>query len=373
MNAVPPAVPTTQGVGRRRRRFPMGGWECSLLVLLIIVTTGFSLGVPGFFDDVSGFLGMTGNFLPFGLVALGLSLVIFTGGIDLSVGATASLAAVVAAQLWATLGVNIWVAAGLGVVLGGALGAINATVIVWLRIEPLIATLATSFIYTSVAVAVAGDSPPSGFPDAFNALGAGAIEFGSFHLPWQLVLFIPLAAIFWLLVSRSAFGRKLVTIGYNAEAARYSGIRVPRVLAAAYIISGMTAALAGIVLSAYYSAARADMGDVLLLTTIAMVVLGGVSIFGGEGSMGGVIIAVLLLGFLRQGMLIAGFSDMVTSMLTGAILIGSIAIRNIFSSRVGGIGKRLLALVRRPPVVASDDVIRTDAASASTVTPRRES
>jgi ribose/xylose/arabinose/galactoside ABC-type transport system permease subunit len=345
---------------RRRRLFSMGGWELSLLVLLIIVTTSFGLGVPGFFDNLSGFLAMTSNFLPFGIVALGLSLVIFTGGIDLSVGATASLAAVVAAQLWATMGLNIWVASLLGLAMGGLLGGINAAVIVLLRIEPLIATLATSFIYTSAAVAVAGDSPPSGFPDAFNNMGSGAMAWGSFQFPYQLLIFIPLAVVFWLLVTRSAFGRKLVTVGYNSEAARYSGIRVPRVLTAAYVISGMMAALAGLVLSAYYSAARADMGDVLLLTTIAMVVLGGVSIFGGEGRMGGVIVAVLLLGLLRQGMLIAGFSDMVTSMLTGAILIGSIAIRNIFSTRVGGFGKRLLALIRRP-AIAGPDATRHDA------------
>jgi AI-2 transport system permease protein/rhamnose transport system permease protein len=354
-----------------RRRWPLGGWELSLLVLLVAVVAGFGVVVPGFFDDVSGFLAMSGNFLPFGIVALGLSLVIFTGGIDLSVGATASLAAVVATQLWATLGMNIWLAAVLGVLLGGALGAINAAVIVWLRVEPLIATLATSFIYTSAAVSVAGDSPPSGFPDAFNALGAGALDLGIVQVPWQLVLFIPLAIVFWLLVSRSAFGRKLVTIGYNSEAARYSGIRVPRVLVAAYVISGAMAALAGLVLSAYYSAARADMGDVLLLTTIAMVVLGGVSIFGGEGRMGGVIVAVLLLGFLRQGMLIAGFSDMLTSMLTGAILIASIAIRNIFSTRVGGFGKRLLALVRRPP--PADETTHHDATPASIGSNGRES
>ena len=338
----------------------MSAWERSLLILLVIVTTGFGLEVPGFFDDISGFLSMTSNFLPFGIVALGLSLVIFTGGIDLSVGATASLAAVIAAQLWATMGLNIWVASLIGLAVGGVLGGINAAVIVFLRVEPLIATLATSFIYTSAAVAVAGDAPPSGFPDAFNSLGSGALGLGHFQLPYQLLLFLPLAVLFWLLVGRSAFGRKLVTVGYNSEAARYSGIRVPRVLAAAYVISGMMAALAGLVLSAYYSAARADMGDVLLLTTIAMVVLGGVSIFGGEGSMGGVIVAVLLLGLLRQGMLIAGFSDMVTSMLTGAILIGSIAVRNLFSSRAGGFGRRLLAFVRRPAVAATD-ITRHDA------------
>jgi AI-2 transport system permease protein/rhamnose transport system permease protein len=353
MESRPVASANTVKPFNRRRLLPMGGWEASLLALLVAVVAGFGLGVPGFFDNLSGFLGMTGNFLPFGLVALGLSLVIFTGGIDLSVGATASLAAVVAAQLWARYGLDIWAAGLLGLLLGAVLGALNAAVIVRLKIEPLIATLATSFIYGSTAVAVAGDSPPSGFPDAFNALGAGAFAVGSLQVPWQLLLFVPLAALFWLLLARSAFGRKLVTLGYNSEAARYSGIRVERVLAAAYVLSGAMAALAGLVLAAYYSAARPDMGDVLLLTTIAMVVLGGVSIFGGEGSMLGVILAVLLLGFLRQGMLIAGFSDMVTTMLTGAILIVSIAVKNLFNRRGGSFGQRLRARLRRAAPGAS--------------------
>jgi AI-2 transport system permease protein len=122
-------------------------------------------------------------------------------------------------------------------------------------------------------------------------------------------------------------------VGYSAEAARYSGIRVGRVVTAAYVISGIMAAMSGIVLASYYSAVRPDMGDVLLLTTITMVVLGGVSIFGGDGTIFGVVIAVLLLGFIRQGMLIAGFSDMVTSMFTGAILLTSIAIKNLINPR----------------------------------------
>ena len=212
-------------------------------------------------------------------------------------------------------------------------------IIVRLGVEPLIATLGTSFIYTSAAVAAAGNAPPSGFPDAFNALGSQALGVAGVAnlLPFQLLLFAGLVVAFWLLVGRSAFGRKLVTVGYNVEAARYSGIRVNRILVAAYVISGAMASLAGLVLAAYYDAVRPDMGDVLLLTTITMVVLGGVSIFGGEGTIPGVVLAVLLLGFLRQGMLIAGFSDMVTTMLTGAILLASIAIKNLANPRGGGL------------------------------------
>ena len=263
-------------------------------------------------------------------MAFGLATVILTGGIDLSVGATAGLSAIVMAELWSGLGVSIWLAAIVGVACGALLGAVNGLIITRLRTEPLIATLATSFIISSMATALAGDSPPSGFPDAFNAVGAGA--FGI--VPVQIVLFAGFAALFIALLGYSTFGRKVAMIGYNADAARYSGVRVARVVVGAYVISGTMSAIAGIVLASYYSAVRPDMGDVLLLSTITMVVLGGVSIFGGEGSVTGVVIAVLLLGFLRQGMLIAGFSDMVTTMLTGAILLGAIAARNLSAGAV---------------------------------------
>ncbi len=322
----------------RRSRLPLDGWERSLIVLLVLLVAGLIAVVPGFYSGFGSFLALSENFLPFGLVALGLSTVILTGGIDLSVGATAGLSAIVMAELWSGLHLSIWLAAGIGVLAGAMLGAVNGLIITRLRVEPLIATLATSFIYGSLAVALAGDTPPSGFPDGFTRLGTGAI--GDL-LPYQILLFALLSLLFGLAMSRSKFGRKIVMIGYNPDAARWSGVRVDCILVAAYVLSGSMAALAGIVLAAYYSAVRADMGDVLLLTTITIVVLGGVSIFGGEGSIVGVVIAVLVLGFLRQGMLIAGFSDMLTTMLTGAILLGAIAIKNM----LGGGG--LTPLLRR--------------------------
>ena len=305
-------------------------WERALLILLVAIVAGLSFGVPGFFDGVGSFLALTENFLPFGLVALGLTTVILTGGIDLSVGATAGLAAVVMAELWSAFHLSIWLAAIAGIAIGGFAGAINGLIITRLRVEPLIATLATSFIFSSTATAIAGQSPPSGFPDAFNAVGAGTIVG---PIPVQLVLFAACAILFVAILHGTGFGRRVIMIGHNQAAARYSGVRVERILLAAYVISGTMAGVTGIVLAAYYSAVRADMGDLLLLSTITTVVLGGVSIFGGEGNVGGVVIAVLLLGFLRQGMLIAGLSDMVTTMVTGAVLLSAIAVRNLLAGR----------------------------------------
>ncbi|RYB02343.1 ABC transporter permease [Lichenibacterium ramalinae] len=338
---------------RNRRRLPVGGWELALTGLLAAVVVGFGAAAPGFYTGPASLLGLTENFLPFGLVALGLSLVILTGGIDLSVGAVASLSAVLAAQLWSRFGVDIWAAAAVGVALGGVLGLVNAGVILRLGIEPLIATLGTSFLYGSAAVAAAGAEPPSGFPGGFTALGTGTVD-GVLPaslaglVPIQLVVFAAFAVLFSALVARSPFGRVLVMVGYSPDAARYSGIRTGRVLVTAYAVSGAMASLAGLVLASYYDAVRPDMGDVLLLTAITMVVLGGVSIFGGEGTVAGVVVSVLVLGFLRQGMLIAGFSDMVTTMLTGAILLASIAVKNLFNRRGTGLANQIWAMIRRP-------------------------
>lgn len=328
------------------KRFKLlGGWETALAVVLVLILIGFSYAIPGFFESFGGLIEITQYFLPFGLVAMGLAVVILSGGIDLSVGSTAALSALLMAQLWASFGLDIWLSAAIALAFGGLLGFVNGLIVTKLKVEPLIATLSTSFIYGSMATAVGGDAPPSGFPDAFNALGSGTLD-ATGLVPWQLVLFAALALATILLVGHTGFGRKVVMIGYNVGVARYSGISVNRVLIACYALSGFTAALAGLVLAAYYSAARPAMGDQLLLSTLTMVVLGGISIFGGAGSIIGVVLAVLVLGFLRQGLLFWGYSDMVTTMVTGVILLGSIATKNVFSGR-GGLFVQIRARLNR--------------------------
>jgi ribose/xylose/arabinose/galactoside ABC-type transport system permease subunit len=323
-------------------KFPWFGqaWDRALAVILIILFGGFCIFTPGFYAGFQGTLAITEEFLPFGFVALGLSVVILTGGIDLSVGSISALSAVIMAILIKSYGVNIWLAVAVAVGIGGGLGWLNGLIITRLRIEPLIATLATNFIYASVATALAGASPPYGFGDAFGELGTGAL---AGWVPVQLVVFVVMAIGFATLMTRTGFGRRIVMIGYNRDAAHYAGVPVAAVQRRAYALSGFTAAFAGIVLASYYDAVRPDMGDILLLTSITMVVLGGVSIFGGEGGILGVTLGVMILGVLRQGMLIEGFSDMVTTMLTGAILLTSIALKNLFSNRGFGLG----ALFRR--------------------------
>jgi ribose/xylose/arabinose/galactoside ABC-type transport system permease subunit len=324
------------------RFLPREAWDRTLAIILIVLLLAFCTLIPGFYAGFSGTLAITEQFLPFGFVAIGLAVVILTGGIDLSVGAIASLSAVIMAILTKSAGLDIWLASLIALIIGAGLGWLNGIVITRLRIEPLIATLATSFIYSSVATALAGASPPYGFGKQFAVLGSGTI---AGILPVQLLMFIVIAVGFSILITRTGFGRRIIMVGYNRDAAHYAGVAVPDLLRKVYGISGFMAAFAGIVLASYYDAVRPDMGNILLLTAITMVVLGGVSIFGGEGGILGVALGVLILGVLRQGMLIAGFSDMVTTMLTGGILLVSIAAKNLLSDRGFGYGAALLRLL----------------------------
>ena len=321
------------------RWLPGDGWERALAVILIALLIGFCVFVPGFYYGFAGTLEIAEQFLPFGFVAIGLAVVILTGGIDLSVGAIASLSAVVMAVLTKSLGINIFLTSLVALAAGIGLGWLNGLIITRLRVAPLIATLGTSFIYASLATALAGPSPPYGFGAAFAQIGTGMI---AGLVPVPLVIFVLFAAALHFLISRTGFGRRIVMIGYNRDAAHYAGVGVPQTLRRAYAISGFMAAFAGIVLASYNDAARPDMGNVLLLTAITMAVLGGISIFGGEGGILGVALGVMIIGVLRQGMLIAGLSDMVTTMLTGAILLVSIAAKNMLSGN--GVGRWALWL-----------------------------
>lgn len=324
------------------RLLPDRAWDRALALILVVMVVAFIGLIPGFYAGFAGTLAVTEQFVPFGLVALGLSVVILTGGIDLSVGSIASLTAVIMAVLTKSFGFEIWMASLIAIVAGTVIGWLNGALITWMRIEPLIATLATSFIYTSIATALAGPAPPYGFSKGFALLGTGVVG----PLPVQLLLFVAIASALRVLIARTGFGRRVIMVGYNRDAARYAGVDVPALLRRVYAISGMLAAFAGIVLASYYDAVRPNMGAILLLTAVAMVVLGGISIFGGEGSILGVALSVMIIGVLRQGMLIGGYSDMVTTMVTGAILLISIAAKNLLSDRGHGFGARLISLFR---------------------------
>ncbi len=321
-------------------------WVVTVTVLLVALLGYFYFAVPDFRGlGASGILALSEQFLFTGLIALGEALVIFAGEIDLSTGAMASLSGIVMAALWQQ-GLNIWLAVVVALVVSALGGAVNGLFVTRFGINSLLVTLGTQFIFSSVATAVGGNSPPYNFPKSFvNLAGTGTVG----PIPNQLIGFAVIAAAVWLLVARARYGRGLVLIGYNRAASRYSGVNVQRTLFGAFVLCGLLAGVAGIFVSGYYNAARDDIGDSLLLPAITVVVLGGVDIFGGRGRMSGVIVAVFLLGILNQGLLIRGNSSLTATMVEGVVLVLCLILKIALDRRAG---VRLRELLHRRFAVA---------------------
>ena len=314
-------------------------WVVAVAVLLVALLAYFCLAVPNFRElGVSGIFALSKQFLFIGLIALGEAMVIFAGEIDLSTGAMASLSGIVMATLWQH-GLNIWLAVVVALLAAALGGAINGLLVTRFGIYSLLVTLGTQFIFGSVATAVGGNTPPYNFPNSFvDFAGTGTVG----PIPDQLIIYAVIAAFVWLLVTRTRYGRGLVLIGYNRAASRYAGVNVQRTLFTAFVASGLLAGMAGIFVSGFYNAARDDIGDSLLLPAITVVVLGGIDIFGGKGRMSGVIIAAFLLGFLNQGLLIAGQSSLTATMIEGIVLVLCLVMKIALDHRAGVHLKELL-------------------------------
>jgi ribose/xylose/arabinose/galactoside ABC-type transport system permease subunit len=265
-----------------------------------------------------------------GLLALALTPVIITGGIDLSVGSLLGLAAVVMGAAFRNLGLPMGWAALLAVAVGATGGGLNAVLIGRLKIPPLIVTLGTFSLFRGLAEGLTGGVVSySNFPGAFLFLGQGS--FGP--VPAQLLALIVAAGLVWLLVHRMAIGRSLRAIGYSPEGARYAGIPVQRRLVLVYVLSGLAAGLAAVIYVARLGQAKADAGTGFELVAITAVVLGGTSIFGGSGTVHGTLLGLVALALLQNGLRLSDQPTELAGILTGVLLLGAIGARSFFSER----------------------------------------
>lgn len=260
------------------------------------------------------------------LVALPMTLIIITGGIDLSVGSVFGLSAIVLGFLWQDSGWSLELAIAAALLCGVIGGAINGFFIVRIGVPPLITTLATLALWRGVALGISQARSARGFPDWFLQIGRG--DFLGF--PWQIYILLIGIVFTWLLLSRTTFGRSLYAMGNNELAARFAGIPVNRNKWLIYIYSGFAAALAAVVFVSRVTTTRSDMGTGMELDVIAAVVLGGTSIFGGVGSIGGTLLGLILIQVLKNGLLLAGVRGDATSVLIGLVLIAAILLNNFF-------------------------------------------
>ena len=256
-----------------------------------------------------------------GLLALALTPVIVTGGIDLSVGSLLGLSAVVFGKLWRDAGLPPVFAAAGTLAVGAAAGYLNGLLITRLRIPPLIVTLGSFSLFRGLAEGLTrGVDNFTNFPAGYLFLGQGYIG----PIPAQLPILILAALGFWALLHRSTVGRALCAIGFSPEGARHAGIRVERRITLAYVLSGRMAALAAIIYVARVGQAKADAGMGYELLAITAVVLGGTSIFGGRGSIIGTIIGLFAIAILQNGLRLADLPPELAGILTGLLLLAAI-------------------------------------------------
>jgi rhamnose transport system permease protein len=270
-----------------------------------------------------------------GLLAMVMTPVILTGGIDLSVGSLLGLCAIFFGKLWRDAGLPPALAAFCTLLIGAAGGALNAWFITRLRLPPLIVTLGSFSLFRGLAEAITrGVDNFTNFPESYLFLGQGYM-LGV--VPAQLPVFAAGAIGIWLLVHRTTFGRSFRAIGFSPEGALYAGIPVNRRLALAYVLAGAVASLAALVYVARVGQAKADAGTGYELLAITAVVLGGASIFGGTGTVHGTLLGVAVLAVLKIGLTLSDQPSELAGILTGvlllAVLTGEALIKKLSSRR----------------------------------------
>ena len=258
-----------------------------------------------------------------GLLALVMTPIILTGGIDLSVGSMLGLCAVVFGKLWRDAGLPPGIAAACALLIGAAGGGLNALLITRLNLPPLIVTLGSFSLFRGLAEALTrGVDNFTNFPKAYLFLGHGYLLN---TVPAQLPILASIAIGMWLLVHRTTFGRSFRAIGFSFEGARYAGIPVEKRLTLAYMLSGVVSALAALIYVARVGQAKADAGTGYELLAITAVVLGGASIFGGTGTVHGSLLGVLVLAVLKTGLTLSDQPSELAGILTGGLLLGVLA------------------------------------------------
>ena len=283
-----------------------------------------------------------------GLLAVALTPILITGGIDLSVGSTIGLTAVLFGVMTQTAHLPVMVAVLLSLLLGVAAGALNAALIAGLRLPALIVTLGTFSLYRGIAEGITrGAVSFTGYPASFLHFGQGYFWR---VVPVQLPVFILLVVAYGVLLHRSVIGRSLYAIGFNAEGARYAGLPVRRRLALIYVLSGLVASLAAIIYVAHLGLAKSDLGTGYELQAIAAVVLGGTSVFGGRGTIFGSMLGLFFLSVLQNGMHLMALPSEMYGVLTGALLLLIVSAERLRTRAAQSSKGGSAALKRRPMI-----------------------
>jgi len=291
-----------------------------VIVVLSLLIGIFSLLSPAFLT-VTNIINIARQVSMLGIVSVGVTFVMISGGMDLSVGAQVSLVGMISAWSMLHMGISPVLAAFLGIFTGVFLGFLNGFIAIRMKIHPLIVTLASMTIFRGISYIICGGLPIFGFPESFTVLGQGYL--GVIPIP---VIVLVLAVILGSFILNSTyFGRYFYAMGGNEEAARLSGISINKLKVAVYTISGFFAGISGVILLSRVNSAQPNAATGYEFDVMTAAVLGGISIKGGEGKIIGVFIGVLIMGVLSNGLILMNVGDYYQNVIKGLVLILAVA------------------------------------------------
>jgi rhamnose transport system permease protein len=309
----------------RRWIASLARWETLLaIVLIILIWVGATLSPV--FLTTRNFANLIAAVIEVAIMSLPMALIVIAGEIDLSVEAMVGLSVSILGFLYAA-GVPIEVAIPIVLVVGALGGLLNGVLVTRLGLPSLVVTLGTLALYRGLALVVLGSRGVSAFPEWFTTFGFGTVP--GLPIPWPFVIYLFLAIVLGLLLHRTWIGREIFAIGKNQAASRFSGVEVARIKLWLFVLSGTVAALAGTILTARFASARADVGVGLTLVVITIVLLGGIDIFGGRGTIPGVILAFFTLAVLGNALRLANVSSDIQSIAVGLLLIVSVVVPSV--------------------------------------------
>ena len=303
----------------------LGSGSISIFLILLLMCLALTVAVGNKFLSSSNIISVIRQFSFYGILAIGMCMVIITSGIDISVGSVFALSGVISCLAITKWHVPVALGVLLGLLVGGLMGYINGFCVTVLKLPAMIATLGMQSIARGIAYTVTGGYPIGSLPDSFKFIGLGTI----LGIPTPIVLMVILAALAIFFLNRTVIGRRIYAIGGNEEGARLSGVNVNRIKRLVYTVCGLTAAISGIAMAARLGVGQSTAGQGYEMDAIAATVIGGASLSGGAGSIVGAIIGAAIMGVLRNGLVLLDVSAYWQQTVIGLVIILAVTLDNL--------------------------------------------
>ncbi|MEA4897450.1 ABC transporter permease [Bacillota bacterium Meth-B3] len=305
-----------------RRAKPRFNSSTLTIFVIFVIMCAFMAAVSPAFIKITNVLSTARSFSAIAIAGVGVSMIIITGGIDLSLGSVYGLAGVVSALAITSWGVPLIPALALGIAVGCVVGALNGLMVVYLKLPPFIATLGTMQIARGVCYIATKGYPISGLPESFNYLGQGYL----LGIPVPIWCMVFIAVVFAVFLNKTTTGRRIFALGGNEEATRISGINTKKLKVLVYTLSSALAALAGMITASKLGVGQPTAGNGFEMDAIAAVVIGGASLSGGEGTVTGTVIGAAIIGVLRNALVLLQVDSYWQTLIIGCVIIAAVSV-----------------------------------------------